>query len=311
MAAPRVSVIMNCLNGAEYLRASIESVYAQTFKDWEIVFWDNDSTDGSGEIARGYDRRLRYFRSPATIPLGRARNMAIREARGELIAFLDCDDLWMPEKLLKQAPLFDKNPRTGLVFSDTVFFNGKGEERRLYANSRPPRGMVFKRLLTDYFLSMETVVIRRRALDSLSEWFDERLEVNEEADLFIRIAYWWEADCVHEPLAKWRVHAGSLTWQKKERFAMESQMMLDKYMRLFPGLDVEAAGEVECMRRRILKQRFMNSWERGDGSVRGMLRPYIGKDPKALALYMASFLPYRAAAPLIGLYRTQRGLVTP
>ncbi|MBZ0220832.1 MAG: glycosyltransferase [Candidatus Methylomirabilis sp.] len=311
MPQPRVSVIMNCLNGAKYLRASIESVYAQTCKDWEIVFWDNASTDGSGEIARGYDRRLRYFRSTETIPLGRARNMSLQEARGELIAFLDCDDLWMPEKLEKQVPLFDRNPRTGLVFSDTFFFNDNGETRRLYANSRPPRGMVFKRLLTDYFLSLETVVIRKSALDGLSEWFDERLEVNEEADLFIRIAYWWEADCVHEPLAKWRVHAGSLTWQKKERFAIESQLMLDKYIGLFPGLREEAAGEVESMRRRISKQRFMNAWEKGDGSGRSMLKPYLGKDPKALALYMASFLPYRAAAPLIGYYRERRGLVSP
>lgn len=311
MAAPLVSVIMNCLNGAEYLSAAIGSVYAQTYQGWEIVFWDNASNDGSGEIARGYDRRLRYFRSPTTIPLGRARNEAMKEARGELIAFLDCDDLWMPEKLEKQVPLFDRNPRTGLVFSDTVFFNGRGEERRLYSGSRPPRGMVFRRLLTDYFLSMETVVIRRSALDGLSEWFDEALEVNEEADLFIRMAYGWEADCVDEPLAKWRVHEKSLTWRKKERFAIESQMMLDKYIGLFPGLKEEAAGEVESMRRRILKQRFLNAWERGDGSGRGLLKPYIGRDPKALALYMASFLPYRAAAPFIGYYRERRGLVSP
>lgn len=302
---------MNCLNGAEYLRASIESVYAQTFKDWEIVFWDNASTDRSSDIALGFDRRLRFFRSPETVPLGRARNMAMKEARGELIAFLDCDDLWLPEKLEKQVPLFDKNPGTGFVFSDTFFFNHRGEERRLYSGSRPPRGKVFVKLLTDYFLSMETVVIRRRALDGLSEWFDERFEVNEEADLFIRIAYGWEADCVDEPLAKWRVHAGSLTWKKKERFAVESQMMLDKYVGLFPGLEKDSAGEVESMRRRIMKQRFMNAWERGDPGGRAMLKPLFGKDPKALALYMASFLPYRAAEPFIGYYRERRGLVTP
>jgi len=58
-----VSVIMNCLNYSKYLREAIDSVYVQTYKDWEIIFWDNASTDNSAEIARSYDRRLRYFRS--------------------------------------------------------------------------------------------------------------------------------------------------------------------------------------------------------------------------------------------------------
>ncbi len=120
--SPLISVIMNCLNCAKYLKEAIDSVYAQTYTNWEIIFWDNASTDRSAEIARSYDGRLRYFRGSETVPLGEARNRALEQARGEFIAFLDCDDLWMPQKLEKQLPLFD-DPEVGLVFSDSIIFN--------------------------------------------------------------------------------------------------------------------------------------------------------------------------------------------
>src|SRR4030067_1382955 len=118
--SPKVSIIMNCLNSAQYLREAIDSIYAQTFHDWEIIFWDNASSDDRPAIAKSYNTRLRYFRNPTTVPLGQARNMALREARGEYIAFLDCDDRWLPTKLGKQIPLFAANPRAGLVFSDAI-----------------------------------------------------------------------------------------------------------------------------------------------------------------------------------------------
>src|SRR5574337_499452 len=106
---PSVSVIMNCLNSSKYLREAIDSVYAQTYKDWEIIFWDNASIDNSAEIAKGYDSKLRYFRSEETVILGKVRNYAIEKARGEFIAFLDCDDLWLANKLERQIPFFKKN----------------------------------------------------------------------------------------------------------------------------------------------------------------------------------------------------------
>src|SRR5437868_4501867 len=101
--APLVSVIMNCLNGEQFLRDAIDSVIAQTYANWEIVFWDNASTDASASIAQSYhDDRIRYFRGDSTVPLGHARNLAIQKSRGTFIAFLDCDDLWLPTKLEKQ-----------------------------------------------------------------------------------------------------------------------------------------------------------------------------------------------------------------
>ncbi|HEY2399610.1 MAG TPA: glycosyltransferase family 2 protein, partial [Steroidobacteraceae bacterium] len=107
---PEVTVIMNCYNGERYLREAIDSVFAQTFADWEIIFWDNASTDGSADIARSYtDPRMRYFRGERNVPLGEARKLALAQARGEWIGFLDTDDLWYPQKLARQIGALQGN----------------------------------------------------------------------------------------------------------------------------------------------------------------------------------------------------------
>ena len=129
-STPQVSVIMNVRNGAANLSEAIESVLAQTFSDWELIFWDDRSTDDSARIAAGYeDARIRYFLSPEDAPLGRVRDMAIRQAQGEWLAFLDQDDLWMPDKLEKQMALARMDCQVGIVYGRTLTFSTRGFER--------------------------------------------------------------------------------------------------------------------------------------------------------------------------------------
>ena len=109
---PLVSIIMNCYNGERYLSEAINSVYSQTYKNWEIIFWDNASTDNTAEIAQSYDKKLKYFRSQETTVLGEARVCAVEKSRGQYLAFLDCDDFWEVDKLEEQISLFDKNKDT-------------------------------------------------------------------------------------------------------------------------------------------------------------------------------------------------------
>jgi len=287
-----VSVIMNCLNCERYLREAINSVYAQTFSDWEIIFWDNASTDGSAAIAQSYDARLRYFRGEQTVPMGAARNLALKQARGAFLAFLDCDDLWMPEKLAKQMPLF-ANPRVCLVFCDTLFFSDKGIIKQLYARQKPPRGRIFRHLLKDYFLSMETVVIRRRALQGLSEWFDPRFQWIEEADLFLRLAHEGECDYVDAPLGRWRVHANSWTFSKKHLPPIEREMLLKKLSRLYPDFYTEYRAEIEKIKGRNQYQQALLEWEKGDGfSLRRRLGSHLWSQKRYIFPYMMSFFPY-------------------
>jgi len=303
MGTPEVSVIVNCLNGEAYLREALDSVVAQTYTDWEVVFWDNASGDGSAAIAKGYGDRVRYFRSDETYSLGRARNLALRQARGRYLAFLDCDDVWMPRKLELQIPLFERNRRVGLVFCNTIFFGPKGEFGPAYGASKPPRGMVFRELLANYFLSMETVVVRADALAGLAEWFDERFHVVEEKDLFVRLAHDCEVDYVDEPLAKWRVHEQSWTHTHYQLFSVENALLLDKLRTLYPGLDRAYPEEVRAFARKIAWQAALAEWKGGRAQrCREILRPYAPRDPKMAAAYLLSYLGARAFHWLVPVY---------
>jgi glycosyltransferase involved in cell wall biosynthesis len=109
----KVIIIINCFNGSQYLQEAINSIYAQTFKDWCIFFFDNCSSDSSGEIAKSFNHQLKYYRHDHTIPLGHARKLAVEMTanQSEWIAFLDTDDIWLPNKLERQ--MFEINKVDG------------------------------------------------------------------------------------------------------------------------------------------------------------------------------------------------------
>ena len=295
-AGPIVSVIMNGLNCEEFVAEALDSVVAQTFDSWEVVFWDNASTDGTSEIVRGYGDRVRYFRGAETVPLGKARNLALAKARGEFIAFLDTDDLWMPGKLEAQLPLF-RNEKVGIVFSDTVFFMPDGRETRFFDSVSPHRGRVFRELLRGYFLSLETVVVRRRALEDLESWFDPRFNLIEEADLLRRVAYNWEVDYVDEPLARYRRHPGNLSVTARNSWPGETEMMLDKFSRILPDFEVNFEAEIRRVKGLVAYHRARQALLSGDGrAARKAVMPLLVSDLRFLLAFGLSFFPSTVAA---------------
>lgn len=296
MSGPKVSVIMNCLNCARDLPAALESVRAQTMRDLEIIFWDNGSTDESASIAKSFGAPLRYFNGGKTVPLGAARNLAIREARGSYLAFLDCDDVWLPEKLACQLSLFESNPRLGLVCTDTEIFNGEKTLSLLFDKGEPARGMVFDELMARQWVSMSSAMVSRAGMNAVEEkpgcWFDEKLNVCEEADLFYRVAHDFELDYVPQPLTRWRVHGQNTTLRKFGQFATETLYILDKYRRLYPGFDSVHAGVAALMEKRAAFQKAVDLWRRGEGRLaRAALAPYRAESRKHRLFWWASYLP--------------------
>ena len=101
---PLISVIMNCHNGQEFVQESVKSLISQTYKNWELIFYDNFSRDLSIKIIRSFkDKRIKFFKSNKFLKLYDARNNAIKFAKGKYIAFLDTDDYWKKDKLTKQV----------------------------------------------------------------------------------------------------------------------------------------------------------------------------------------------------------------
>lgn len=207
-AQPLVSIIMNCYNGAKYLRDAIESVLAQEYQNWEVVFWDNQSVDGSASILQSYqDARIRYFYAPMHTVLYSAREQALAQCRGGLIAFLDVDDWWVPEKLRIQVPLFN-DPTVGMSCGNYFLINErrKGAPTSRVAHGTLPSGSVMDALFANYFVHFSTLVVRKTALDSLTYIFDPRFSIIGDFDLVVRLSAAWQIQSVQRPIAAYRWH---------------------------------------------------------------------------------------------------------
>ncbi len=149
---------MNCYNGARYLNDSLRSIINQTFQNWELLFWDNRSTDNSKKILESFkETRFKYYMSPKFTNLGEARYLASKHIYGDLLAILDTDDVWLPNKLEEQVNIFNKNQDLGLIYTNTIFFDKKNNHT-LYSKKQNS-GNLFNHLLFNYNISLETVLI--------------------------------------------------------------------------------------------------------------------------------------------------------
>ncbi len=291
---PKVSVVMNCLNCSEYVKEAIDSVFTQTYKDWEIIFFDDASTDNSLEIAKSYGHKVRCFTSGKTYGLGKARNLAVKEARGRYIAFLDCDDIWLPEKLEKQIPMFDNDQNIGLVFSDVMYFNKKGDVFQLYGAKKPPENYAFRQLLRKNFLCLSDVMIKKETLLKLGQWFDDRFSGIEDLDLFLRIAYDQKIKYIDAVLVRYRMHEKSWTYSHRSIFPEEQEILIKKLSDLYPGLKKEYSSELNALQVRIAYEKFVLYWKTGEvRNGRQYLKQFLVLDRKLLLPYIFSyFLPY-------------------
>jgi glycosyltransferase involved in cell wall biosynthesis len=217
---------MNCYNGEKYLRQAIDSVFAQTYSNLEIIFWDNQSTDSSAEIVKSYgDTRLRYFYAPRHTWLYEARNYAIGYARGEFIAFLDVDDLWFPRKLEQQISCFG-DPQVGFVCGNYWIQSDRKGKRWQALTSPAPTGWVLDELLKSFFVGLLTLVVRRSAMSSLDYQCDPRYHMIGDFDLVIRLSMHWKLDCVQEPIACYRLHGSNESAKHRSRHVAEMEQWL-------------------------------------------------------------------------------------
>jgi glycosyltransferase involved in cell wall biosynthesis len=290
-----VSIIMNCYNGEKFLNEAIESVINQTYNNWEIIFWDNQSKDNSKKIVESYnDQRIKYYYANDFTILGEARNKALAKAKGEYIAFLDCDDIWLPSKLEKQIKCFS-NLEVGIVTCDTYFFNEKKIVKQKYKHNKPVTGNSFKYLLLNA-LSFETVIIRASVLEKLSVYFDNRFTLINDYDFITRISLNCKLDFVDEVLAKWRIHNTSLTWDKYSLFPEEKRQFLEKMKNDIFDFEVNYGAEIKSILQRIHFQEGIILWQSNSSKklIKKKLQPYIFQNTRITLLYfMVQFLPVK------------------
>jgi glycosyltransferase involved in cell wall biosynthesis len=229
---PLVSVIMNVRNGASFLREALDSLLAQTFSDWELIVWDDCSTDNSAQIVGEYrDPRIHYFLSAEDTPLGKARDEAIGRATGEWLAFLDQDDVWLPRKLEQQMALAGTG--VGIIYGRTVLFDARHGNRRDYDYAHEftalPEGDIFTQLFSEAcFIAMSSAVLRRSAVAEAGR-IPAMIEVTPDYYLYLAVARHYEARAVQEVVCRYRLHPGSMTRSRRPRLHQEPLFLIDQW----------------------------------------------------------------------------------
>jgi glycosyltransferase involved in cell wall biosynthesis len=195
--APLVSVIIPTYNRADLVAQAVASVQAQTYRDFEIVVVDDGGTDGTFE-ALAARRELRVLRHPGCRGVAAARNTGIAAARGEWLAFLDSDDLWLPDKLARQISLLEGQPELLICQTDETWVR-RGVRVNKPAAHRKVAGRIFLPSLGRCMVSPSAVMLHRRLLQDHGA-FDATLPAAEDYDLWLRLTWRYEVGLVDEPL---------------------------------------------------------------------------------------------------------------
>jgi glycosyltransferase involved in cell wall biosynthesis len=208
MSNALVSVVVAAYNGERFLNETLESLFAQDYEPFEVVFVDDGSTDGTAEIAQSFP--VRYLRQENQ-GLPAARNAGLAVAKGELVAFLDDDDLLPPTKLSVQAAYLGEHPEVGCVLGRQEWiFDGVGQPSL-------PRDPIFDEVGG---IQLVTAMIRRRVLDELGG-FDPSYRYAEDRDLFIRMReHGVEIAVLPDLVLRKRLHGSNMTMNRPDTHPM-------------------------------------------------------------------------------------------
>lgn len=240
---PTISVIIHTFNNEKFIAETVESVLRQTYNDYEIIVVDDGSEDGTRDALLPYMQKIRYhYKENGGI--ASAKNAGISLSNAEFIAFLDHDDLWVPDKLKIQMEHFNNNPQVGLVYAKYTSFKSDKELR-----TKPEKGYsgwIFKELLSKSFIQTSTVIVKKECLNAVGP-YDESFKLADEYDMFLRVAKRFQCGFVDKELTRYRVH---------DRNASRNDLLFDKEnLRVFKKV-YNGYTDLDEKEKKILKKRI-------------------------------------------------------
>jgi glycosyltransferase involved in cell wall biosynthesis len=228
----KISVILPTFNRSQYLPLALDSIFGQSFRDFEVIVVDDGSTDDTRQVVSKYATQVEYIYQENQ-GRGAARNMGVEHARGEYIAFLDSDDLWHPDHLERLMAFFGKN-------SDSVFVHGpvdvigegglkdleSTQKMMILFEKAKQRGYSYKNLLGSCLIFTSATLVKK-SLFAMVGPFDRALRILEDLDWYLRVAQRYRIGYLDgPPVASYRLHKGNA-------FRAGDQEVLDTYVCIF------------------------------------------------------------------------------
>ncbi|MGH8200117.1 MAG: glycosyltransferase family 2 protein [Steroidobacteraceae bacterium] len=254
MIRPQVSIIMPTFNRLDWLRSAVASVLAQTHRDWELILVDDGSEAPTTEYLRGLrgngDSRFRVILGEHCGNPPAVRNVALRAARGEYVAFLDSDDLWLPRKLELQIASLGAQPSREWSYTRSVLVDGAGrplQGKRALRYPATKDGWIAESLIKgEAAVTQSSVMVRRETIARVGG-YPEDLPICGDYELYLRLALRSEIDFIDEPLALVRRHG--------EHYSSNLEALWDLYRFLRKvqgeGLTPHMAAVLGIRRRRV------------------------------------------------------------
>jgi glycosyltransferase involved in cell wall biosynthesis len=210
---PAVSIITCTYNRAHLIGETIESIIAQTFQDFEYIIVDEGSTDNTEEVVKSFpDSRIHYFKIPNTQGhLSAMRNFGIKKSQGKYIAFVDSDDLWLPEKLKKQFSALEADNSIGFSYTDIETFNQREIlSKTIYKKSGTFCGSAFEGLIhNEFVICATTLFFRKNCLDKIG--YQNEDFRSGDFDFTVSLSINFKALAIYEPLVRVRRHEGNVS----------------------------------------------------------------------------------------------------
>ena len=216
---------MNCFNGEKYLNISIKSILSQSYKNWELIFWDNVSTDKSYEILKKFsDKRIRYFKSKKFEKLYKARNLALKKAKGKYVCFLDVDDIYNKNFISGHLKEIRKN-NCDIVYSKYFVRNEKTKKVYLNEKKRLLSGFITQSILSKNNVGISATLLKRALFKKFK--FNNKYQIIGGFDFFFNLSRKHRFCSLDRALLTYRFHDSSFTKKNTKIYLNELQSWLN------------------------------------------------------------------------------------
>jgi len=250
----KVSVIVNCHNGEKYLKKCISSILNQKYRNLELIFFDNFSSDNSKKIIMNIkDNRIKYFFSNKKLSLYAARNEAVEVSSGEIIAFLDVDDWWDENYLSSRALLFNDDNQDFFYCNRYTFYQ-KIKKFEIFRKLDLPNGKIYNYLAKDYFITISGLIIKKEIFDKVG-LFNKDFNIIGDFDLVMRMSRKFNGHATNEPLLFYRYHKNNFSKINLEIFFKEFNKWFNDQVKIE---DKDFLNNIKYFKKRLLSCEIKN-----------------------------------------------------